>query len=614
MKIILIIAICLLVIATIIVVWGILTQWTFVCNKRDNYEKNKPKALVLLQKGVEDSPEYSSLGNKLGKYFFKKKYDTSWDQLWCSFYCGNPKNFNDKEIKDYIKNINNALPLIKKEFSKIKPDKSVKNDAVIHIRCSDSPFNKHNSYHLQPKAYYKWIADKCKRENIKAINFLLCTNHTVGFTQQQREIHKQNNNYFKNKCNKIAQNIQTLMKEFLPNVEMKPVTCLNILKSFQIFLGCKILAQGGAGPSSFSFFPGLTKGKNFLTPKFISENAKNKSQLINKFIVKFPWSMWGGNPIWHSTVKEYYKKNTNRDPIIIKFFASWTDDKSILNNILNQYNWKMDKNYNIKYKFTDSSNFTHAIIFNTAKPILNISKKNVIGLAQEPMQFLGFTNSDIKYYKKNVKKYFIGKVKYQNVTLPDPFIEKFSYLLPLIDIKNYPKDYSNKNKIMNYVYSKKKYNNNYKGEILYNYRHLLGESILENNLPIDIYGTATENLKKKYNKQDNIKNGFKWQDIHKIYENYKFSIAIENTRDPEYFTEKIMIPLLCGCIPIYLGCLNINNYFKNYVIHLTGDLKEDINIIAKVLNNPDKYYKKININEIQEIIHIKNIINKEFIK
>ena len=82
-----------------------------------------------------------------------------------------------------------------KEFSKIKHDKSVKNDAVMHIRCSDVPFARHAGYHLQTKAYYKWIADKCKRENIKAINFLLCTNH------------KQNTNHLKNKCNKIIYDI-----------------------------------------------------------------------------------------------------------------------------------------------------------------------------------------------------------------------------------------------------------------------------------------------------------------------------------------------------------------------------------------------------------------------
>ena len=41
MKIIFIIAICLLVVATIIVVWGVLTHWKFVCKKKDNYSEQK---------------------------------------------------------------------------------------------------------------------------------------------------------------------------------------------------------------------------------------------------------------------------------------------------------------------------------------------------------------------------------------------------------------------------------------------------------------------------------------------------------------------------------------------------------------------------------------------
>lgn len=258
-----------------------------MCKKRDSY-----KPLKLLKKGVEDSPEYTSLGNKLGNYFINKK-NMEFGQSWCYFFCRDKKFYNDTEIKEYIKDINNALPLIKREFSKIKPNKSVKNDAVIHIRCSDVPFRRSNAYHLQPEAYYKWIAEKCKRENVKAVHFLMCSNH------------HQDKKHLKNKCTKIVQTIRTCMKEFLPNVEMKQVTCLNILKSFQMFLGCKILAQGGAGPSSFSFFPGLTKGENFLTPKFISENSKQKSKLLDKWIHKFPWSMWDGDPIWHSNVDDY---------------------------------------------------------------------------------------------------------------------------------------------------------------------------------------------------------------------------------------------------------------------------------------------------------------------
>ena len=44
MKIILIIAICLLVIiATLIVIWGVVTKWKFKCKKKDNYEKDNYK-------------------------------------------------------------------------------------------------------------------------------------------------------------------------------------------------------------------------------------------------------------------------------------------------------------------------------------------------------------------------------------------------------------------------------------------------------------------------------------------------------------------------------------------------------------------------------------------
>ena len=46
MKIILIIAICLLIVALIIVVWGILTHWTFKCKKKDNYKKISEIALI----------------------------------------------------------------------------------------------------------------------------------------------------------------------------------------------------------------------------------------------------------------------------------------------------------------------------------------------------------------------------------------------------------------------------------------------------------------------------------------------------------------------------------------------------------------------------------------
>lgn len=41
----------------------------------------------------------------------------------------------------------------------------------------------------------------------------------------------------------------------------------------------------------------------------------------------------------------------------------------------------------------------------------------------------------------------------------------------------------------------------------------------------------------------------------------KYTLAIENTSEPHYFTEKITDAFLCGCMPIYYGAPNIFEYF-----------------------------------------------------
>lgn len=42
---------------------------------------------------------------------------------------------------------------------------------------------------------------------------------------------------------------------------------------------------------------------------------------------------------------------------------------------------------------------------------------------------------------------------------------------------------------------------------------------------------------------------------------YKYHIVIENSRHPNYFTEKLTDCLLCGALPLYYGCPNIHDYF-----------------------------------------------------
>jgi Glycosyltransferase family 10 (fucosyltransferase) C-term len=42
---------------------------------------------------------------------------------------------------------------------------------------------------------------------------------------------------------------------------------------------------------------------------------------------------------------------------------------------------------------------------------------------------------------------------------------------------------------------------------------------------------------------------------------YRYSIVIENAREENYFTEKLVDALLCNTVPIYWGCPNIADFF-----------------------------------------------------
>lgn len=98
-------------------------------------------------------------------------------------------------------------------------------------------------------------------------------------------------------------------------------------------------------------------------------------------------------------------------------------------------------------------------------------------------------------------------------------------------------------------------------------------------------------------------------------QNYKFSITIENTRAPHYFTEKLIDCLLTGCIPIYWGATNIDKYFNidGFVIF------NDYNDLVKIKLNPDLYAKKQaaikeNFNLAQKYISSDDVLASKIIK
>jgi hypothetical protein len=70
---------------------------------------------------------------------------------------------------------------------------------------------------------------------------------------------------------------------------------------------------------------------------------------------------------------------------------------------------------------------------------------------------------------------------------------------------------------------------------------------------------------------------------------YFFSIAIENSSVPHYFTEKIIDCFLCGAVPVYFGATNIGSYFNpNGIIQF-----KNLNELEKIL--PTLTKEKYNI-------------------
>jgi len=63
---------------------------------------------------------------------------------------------------------------------------------------------------------------------------------------------------------------------------------------------------------------------------------------------------------------------------------------------------------------------------------------------------------------------------------------------------------------------------------------------------------------------------------------YKYTIVAENSQYKNYWSEKLADAFLCGCLPIYYGCPNINEYFPEESL-IKIDIKKPAEAI-KIIN------------------------------
>ena len=81
-----------------------------------------------------------------------------------------------------------------------------------------------------------------------------------------------------------------------------------------------------------------------------------------------------------------------------------------------------------------------------------------------------------------------------------------------------------------------------------------------------------------------------------IFNHAKYSIAVENTRSPNYITEKVIDCFLSKTIPIYYGCPNIGDFFNDKGILSFSTMEE----LENIINHLDDNFYEENLEVIEE--------------
>lgn len=132
------------------------------------------------------------------------------------------------------------------------------------------------------------------------------------------------------------------------------------------------------------------------------------------------------------------------------------------------------------------------------------------------------------------------------------------------DFKHYEAKESRLDKVC-FITSNKKFTKGHRDRVNF------ANKILKNHIDfIDVYGNG-------YNPVD---------DKLEVMSKYKYVLAIENGQCMDYWTEKLADSYLVGCYPIYYGCPNISDYFKQDSMLKVDirDYEKTISAIKKIID------------------------------
>lgn len=275
----------------------------------------------------------------------------------------------------------------------------------------------------------------------------------------------------------------------------------------------------------------------------------------------------------------------------IKFFADYDHSEHLLKRFLANY-----EVYDQVLQFTNEEDYDFAVVFNRTYKIIKETAK-VITIIQEPSwssvhnnnQFL--TNSDYLI----IHDHELFEDTYQ-IELGKKVFEAPSYMFyhDHVDKSLFQQaEAMKKTKKLSMIVSALAMN-----VANYGKRLRLLRKILASDLDIDIFGRGFNITDERY------KGALEYKYTGLLP--YEYSIAIENSNEKNYITEKFVDCVLCDTIPIYNGAPNIAQVYNEKYFHvlnldsptIVDDIREMIKLPAPKAtgdSNKMRYFKQHNL-------------------
>ncbi|WP_316841418.1 glycosyltransferase family 10 domain-containing protein [Pedobacter gandavensis] len=275
----------------------------------------------------------------------------------------------------------------------------------------------------------------------------------------------------------------------------------------------------------------------------------------------------------------------------VKFFANYDRSEDLLKRFKANY-----EIYDDELSFTTGDVYDYAVVFNSTEEGINIEAK-IITIIQEPSWSPAHINTwflrESDYLIVHDQQLFEDT---HRIKLGKKVIERPSYMFfhDNVDKSLFTENKSiQKPKKLSMIVSSLSFN---VGN--YTKRLKLLRKILSSDLDIDIYG-------KGFHIPDQRYKGFV-EHKHTALLPYEYSIAIENSNEKNYITEKFVDCAICNTIPIYCGAPNIAEiYNEAYFRRLDLDSPSIIDDIREIIkhpapgqemdNNKDRYFQQRNL-------------------